>query len=114
MTLLLHGIAMQQVVGLVLTAVFLVSEGTSFHSCIGASRRSRRRGPYAAASPGDPTHTPAPSDEKNFRYVEGLIENLGRQVDKWVLSGNPTAEIRARNLLEEIENEAKDPELLER
>jgi len=58
--------------------------------------------------------SPLDSDDKNARYVEGLLDNLTGILDKWIISGSKATQQRAYNILEQIKTEAKDPDLIAR
>jgi hypothetical protein len=56
----------------------------------------------------------AAADERNDRYVQGLLENLTSLLDKYVLTGSPQIKTSIENVYVQIRNYAKrNPEAIE-
>lgn len=51
---------------------------------------------------------------RNSRFVDGLFDNMTRDLDKYVMSGSPRSREGVYNVLEQIESEAWDPEVVQR
>lgn len=53
-------------------------------------------------------------NERNSRFVDGLLNHLMEGLDKYIMSGSPLSKERVFNILEEVEANAQDPELIQK
>lgn len=51
---------------------------------------------------------------KNSKYIQGLLDNLTKALDKYILGGSPISLTQAQNILTVIESGALDEELVKR